>query len=119
MTIMYGITNCDSVKKARKFFLDRHTDYQFIDLRKDEFAPEVIAQAAQYIGWEKLLNKRSTTWKQLDSSIKENVDSNNVLDLLLAYPTLIKRPLVQWEDAFTVGFNAEIFDNKIRGTVNE
>ncbi|MDC9728433.1 MAG: ArsC family reductase [Methyloprofundus sp.] len=107
MITVYGIKNCDSVKKARKWLTENNLDYQFHDFRSDGINEELIQSFIAYDGWEKLLNKRSTSWKQLDAADKENITEEKVIVLFLATPTLIKRPVLVAEKHFFIGFNAE------------
>lgn len=107
MITLYGIKNCDSVKKARKWLMENNCDYQFHDFRSDGITEELVQSFIAVNGWEKLLNKRSTSWKQLDAADKENITEEKVISLFLATPTLIKRPVLVAENHFFVGFNLE------------
>jgi len=109
MTILYGIKNCDSVKKARKWLSENGVDYQFHDFRSDGITEELVQSFISQGSWEILLNKRSTSWKQLDAADKENITEEKVIALMLATPTLIKRPVLVAEDHFFVGFNPETY----------
>lgn len=112
MITLYGITNCDTVKKARTWLEDHHINYRFHDFRKESPGrPQLKALIAE-LGWETLVNKRSTTWKNLDESTRQllnAVDESNegfVVDLILDQPTLIKRPLLDTGKQRIVGFTA-------------
>jgi len=109
MIILYGIKNCDSVKKARKWLSENGVDYQFHDFRSDGITEELVQSFISQGSWEILLNKRSTSWKQLDAADKENITEEKVIALMLATPTLIKRPVLVAEDHFFVGFNPETY----------
>lgn len=106
MITLYGIKNCDSVKKARKWLLENNLDYQFHDFRSDGISEDLIKSFIAFEGWEKLLNKRSTSWKQLETEDKENITEEKVIALMLATPTLIKRPVLVAENHFFIGFNS-------------
>lgn len=104
---IFGIHNCDTVKKAKKFFDSSDISYTYHDFRKDGFPTEVVADALRQLGAETLVNKRSTTWKSLSDEQKENV-LHAPLEQLSEHVTLIKRPLIKSDDnVFSVGFKAQ------------
>ncbi len=105
MTTVYGIKNCDTVKKALKWLDKNNIAYQFHDLRQDGITKADLQQWSQAVDWEVLLNKRSTTWRQLPDKDKSDVDANKAISLMLANPTLIKRPVIISDKATLVGFN--------------
>lgn len=111
MIILYGIKNCDSVKKARKWLADNNLDYQFHDFRADGITAELVQSFIAQSSWEALLNKRSISWKQLNTADKENITEEKVIALFLATPTLIKRPVLVAEYHFFIGFNPESYQN--------
>jgi arsenate reductase len=107
MIILYGIKNCDSVKKARKWLTENNCEYQFHDFRTDGLTAELVQRFIAQSSGELLLNKRSTSWKQLDAVDKENITEDKVISLFLATPTLIKRPVLATDSHFFIGFNLE------------
>lgn len=106
MTTLYGIKNCDTIKKARKWLTDNGIEYQFHDLRGDGIDQASIENWIQQAGWETVLNRRGTTWRKLDSSIQESTDQDNVSALLVEYPAMIKRPVLDLDGTITIGFKA-------------
>ena len=110
MITVYGIKNCDSVKKARKWLQTHSLDYQFIDLRKDGIDTDTLALWIKQVGWEVILNKRGTTWRNLDTEQQQSVNQTNIVDLLQANPTLIKRPVLDVDGIISVGFTSESYD---------
>ena len=110
MITVYGIKNCDSVKKARKWLLAHSLDYQFIDLREDGIDSNTLALWIKQVGWEVILNKRGTTWRNLGTEQQQSVNQTNVVDLLQANPTLIKRPVLDVDGIISVGFTSESYD---------
>ena len=102
--ILFGIKNCDTVKKARRWLADNNLEFQFHDFRQDGLDRETIEQWLQSVDWEILLNKRGTTWRKLDDPRKEQLDHTVAVDLMLENPTLIKRPVLVTEQACMVGF---------------
>lgn len=110
--IVYGIKNCDTVKKARQWLASQAIDYQFHDFRQDGLDRQTIENWLQSVDWTVLLNKRGTTWRKLDDPRKDYVDANTAVDLMLEYPTLIKRPVVTDNSGCMVGFNEQEYQNR-------
>lgn len=106
---LFGIKNCDTVRKARRWLDEQDITYQFHDLRADGLNDATIQRWLQSISWEQLLNKRGTTWRQLDDPRKENLDKGTAVALMLAHPTLIKRPVIEDKSGVSTGFNEADF----------
>ena len=104
MVKLYGIKNCDTVRKARKWLEAEDISYRFHDFRADGLTKNVLSEWIKSEGWEVLLNKRGTTWRQLPNKMKEGVDENRAIDLMLDNPTLIKRPVLVRDKQTHVGF---------------
>lgn len=104
---LYGIKNCDTVKKARKWLDQHQVNYVFVDHRADGLNPDSLHHWLDTLGWEQLVNKRSTTYRALSESEKANLGPNTAYALLEANPTLIKRPLLDNQGQLSVGFKAE------------
>ncbi len=102
--ILYGIKNCDTVRKARRWCEANDVAVEFHDFRADGLDEATINNWLAFLSWEVLLNKRSTTWKQLDDSRKEQLDQANAIALMLENPTLIKRPVLSDNTLCMVGF---------------
>ena len=105
---LYGIPNCDTVKKARSWLVEQGVDYAFHDFKKQGVPPERLDHWMAAAGWEKLLNRKGTTWRQLDAATQARVtDAKSARALMLEQPSVIKRPVVEWDDGrITVGFDA-------------
>ena len=110
---VYGIKNCDTVKKALVYLNDCDIDYQFIDFRQNPISRQVLKQMVESVGWELLINKRSTTYRSLSEEEKSHIN----YDLVLSLPTLIKRPVVIQGDNIMVGFNEQQYDKLIDGAI--
>ena len=110
---VYGIKNCDTVKKAIVYLNHRDVNYQFIDFRKNPISRQVLKQMVESVGWELLINKRSTTYRSLSEEEKSNIN----YDLVLKLPTLIKRPVLVQGENIMVGFSekqyAKLIDRAI------
>lgn len=106
---LYGIRNCDTVKKATKWLESNGIDFEFMDLKKIELSPVEINRWLELHGLDKVINKRSTTWKALDSDAKEALSIDNAAALIKANPTLIKRPLIDQGKSIHTGFKEAEF----------
>jgi arsenate reductase len=109
MVTIYGIKNCDSVKKARIWLEQHRIAYTFHDFRGDGLAESTLRQWASRIGWEQLLNRRSKSWKELSEGERLSIDEGSAIRLMLDNPTLIKRPVVSYGKQIQVGFSDEEF----------
>lgn len=101
---LYGIRNCDTVKKARKWLEANNIDYRFHDFREDGLEQAAVASWLAELGWENLVNKRSTSWKALSEQERLAMDDASALTAILAQPTLIKRPLMDTGHERFTGF---------------
>ncbi|MET4027555.1 arsenate reductase [Marinobacter sp. MBR-99] len=104
---LYGIKNCDTVKKARKWLDDNGIAHEFHDFKKDGLTSEKLSQWEKAIGWESLLNKRGTTWRKLPDEVRDNISAQSAHQLMLENTSIIKRPVVERADQVSVGFNAD------------
>ena len=105
MTIhLYGIPNCDTVKKARRWLDAQGIGYDFHDYKKEGADAGKLAAWSDAVGWEVLLNKRGTTFRKLPDSDKSDIDRDKAIALMLQHPSLIKRPVVDHEGGILVGF---------------
>lgn len=105
---IYGINNCDTVKKARAWLQERKADASFHDFKKSGVPADRLDAWTDAVGWERLLNRHGTTWRKLDLPLREAVvDAASAKRLMLDQTSVIKRPVVEWPDgAITVGFDA-------------
>ncbi|WKJ91189.1 ArsC family reductase [Methylomonas montana] len=107
MIVVYGIKNCDSVKKARAWLDARQIAYRFHDYRIDGLDAALLQGFIDTLGVEAVLNQRSTSWRQLDDAQKSDLTPDKALQLMLAVPTLIKRPILEKGQQLIVGFNPD------------
>ena len=103
--VIYGIRNCDTIKKSLKWLDEQAIDYQFHDYRKDGLPAELLQEFVAQLGWEALLNKRGTTYRTLSEASKQDLDEPSALRLMLEQPALIKRPLLRVNDTYLLGFD--------------
>ncbi|QDE31039.1 MULTISPECIES: ArsC family reductase [Shewanella] len=101
---LYGIKNCDTVRKARKWLEAEKINYTFHDFREDGLSETTVAQWANVVGWETLFNKRSTSFRNLTDAEKTDITQDKAIALMVQYPTLIKRPVLVNNDKILVGF---------------
>ena len=104
---LYGIPNCDTVKKARTWLAEHRIDAQFHDFKKQGVPPEAMARWITQVGWEPLLNRRGMMWRKLDDKTKANIDHNSARTIMLETPSIIKRPVLDHAGELTLGFTEE------------
>lgn len=107
MTILYGIKNCDTIKKARAWLSENNVEYSFHDYRQDGLELKWLEQAERALGWELMLNKRGTTFRQLSEDKKQQLDKASALALMQEAPAMIKRPILFHQEQFHLGFKAQ------------
>lgn len=110
MTVtIYGIKTCDTVRKARTWLEGRGVAHRFVDYRAEKLDAGDLARWEKAVGWEKLLNKASTTFKDLPDYDKQGIDRTKAVALMQEHPTLIKRPVLDVDGTITVGFKPDIY----------
>lgn len=108
-TIIYGIANCDTVRKARKWLKENGVDYRFHDLREDGLPAGALAKWQKAVGWEVLLNRRGTSWRKLSPGEREGVNQERAMKLMTDQPLLIKRPVLVHGKVIQVGLDAAAY----------
>jgi arsenate reductase len=111
---IYGIKNCDTMKKARTW-LDKHgVDYSFHDYKTAGIDKDRLARWSTAVGWETLLNRAGTTFRKLPDAEKENLTEKKAITLMLAQPSMIKRPVLETGGKLLVGFKPDIYEAAIK-----
>jgi arsenate reductase len=110
MITLYGIKNCDTVKKARAWLDPRGIGYAFHDYKSVGVDPDQLAAWAKELGWERLLNRAGTTFRKLPDADKEGLDESKALRLMREQPSMIKRPLVDKDGELILGFKADQYE---------
>ena len=105
--------NCDSVRKARKWLENAELTYQFHDFRKDGLERKTLQRWVKAIGWEALLNRRGTSWRQLPEADRADLTEARAIDLMLENPTLIKRPVIEQGKNILVGVDLERYEAEL------
>ena len=108
MTTLYGISNCDTCRKAKKWFNENRITFDFFDFRKNELAQAKSERWIDRIGLDKLINRRCTTWRNLSDELRDQIYGPENVDVLNQFPTLMKRPIIEIDDHFLVGFDASV-----------
>lgn len=104
---VYGLKNCDTCRKARKWLDAEGVAHQFHDVRADGLTVEDLTNWVQALGWESLLNRRGTTWRGLPDTVKADVDEAKAVALMQEHPALIKRPVFDLGGSYILGFAAK------------
>jgi arsenate reductase (glutaredoxin) len=112
---VFGIPNCATVKKARNWLAEQGADYVFHDFKKLGVPADLLPAWIEALGWEKLLNRKGNTWRKLDAASQAGaIDAASASALMLAQPSVIKRPVVQWRDgSVTVGFEPQAWKARL------
>ena len=113
MITLYGIPNCDTMKKARKWLDEHGIEYHFHNYKKDGVPEKKLRQWVKQLGWETLLNRRGTTWRKLDESVKNSIDKSSAVQIMLDNPSIIKRPVLEKGDTLLVGFKEDEYSEHL------
>ena len=108
--ILYGIKNCDTVKKARRWLEAQQIEYSFHDFRVDGLTKELLKDFLKHIDWETLLNKRGTTWRKLPENQKQGISKQKAIILMHENPSLIKRPVLDHKGVYLIGFSENKYE---------
>ena len=111
---LYGIPNCDTVKKARAWLTEHGVAHAFHDFKKQGVTPKQLSAWCAAVGWEVLLNRRGTTWRRLDAALQASVsDAASAVRLMQEQPSVIKRPVTDWGDALTINFDSQDWSKRL------
>lgn len=114
MIHIYGIKNCGTIKKTLDWFEQANVDYTFHDYKKEPATEEKIKDWQEKADWQILINKRGTTWRKLSEETKENTtDAAAARKIMLDNNSIIKRPVIEWDNEIMVGFDPTILDQKL------
>jgi len=105
--VLYGIANCDTVRRARRELTAAGLEHRFHDFRKDGLDETLLDRWLGSVGWEALLNRRGTTWRKLPPKTRDGIDATRARSLMLEQPTLIRRPVIERAGEILVGWDAD------------
>ena len=111
MITLYGIPNCDTVRKARKWLTEKNIEYRFHNFKKEGLERQILEQWVGALGWEVLLNKRGMTWRKLAEEVKADIDPHKAIQIMLDNTSIIKRPVLDKNKALYVGFKEELYQS--------
>jgi arsenate reductase len=115
MTItIYGIRNCDTMKKARKWLDEHDLEYEFHDYKAAGIERARLERWSREVGWEKLLNRAGTTFRKLPQDDRQHLDERRAIALLHTHPSMIKRPVLEYEGGLLVGFKPDAYEQALR-----
>jgi len=110
LVTLYGMANCDTVKKTRRWLRANNIDYRFHDYQKHGLDPRQLENWLEQLGdWKKLLNRRSLTWRELSEAERADLDNAKAISLMLQHPALIKRPVLETDSNLLVGFEEKAY----------
>ena len=109
---IYGIKNCDTMKKARAWLDSHRVGYRFHDYKAEGISKEKLKRWCDELGWETLLNRAGTTFRKLDDADKEDLNERKAIALMLAQPSIVKRPVLETGAKLLVGFKPEIYEKE-------
>ena len=108
---IYGIANCDTIKKTKQWLTEREITFEFHDYRKQGLNPSLLRDWVHDLGWDLMINKRGTTWRQLSELVKTNIDKESAIQIMLDNPAIIKRPLLVKGRERHLGFSEANYNN--------
>ncbi|WP_320818943.1 ArsC family reductase [Thalassolituus sp.] len=114
MITLYGIKNCDTMKKARTWLDDAGVAYEFHDYKKDGLPAVLLDAWLASPGWDALINRRGTTWRKLPDDVKEAIDETSARAIMLENPSIIKRPLLDTGSTRHLGFKADEYKHLLQ-----
>ena len=109
MLTVYGIKSCDTCRRAKTFLHDRNIEFRFHDLREEGLDIEMLERWSARIGWERLLNRKSLTWRKIPDADRSDMTKDRAFALMLDQPTLVKRPVLEHPAFLAVGFSEQRF----------
>lgn len=114
MTItLYGISNCDTMKKARRWLDEQGLEYRFHDYRKEGVPEERLQHWISTLGWETVINRRGTTWRKLPEEVRDDMDAVQAVSVAQQNPSIIKRPILETERILLAGFKAHEWQQEL------
>ena len=107
---IYGIKNCDTMKKARQWLADHSIEANFHDYKASGIDRDHLQRWCDDAGWETVLNRAGTTFRKLDDADKQDLDTDKAITLMLAQPSIIKRPVLEADSRIIIGFKPDLYE---------
>ena len=107
---LYGISSCDTIRKAKAWLENRHIEFEFHDYRKQGLDRQQLQSMVSALGWETMLNRRGTTWRNLTDTVKDQIDHDSAIRVMLDNPAIIKRPILATDNQLHVGFSTRQYE---------
>lgn len=114
MTTVYGIKNCDTMKKALRWLDEAGVEYRFHDYKKEGVPADQLDHWLETLGWEQVINRRGTTWRKLDESVRDSMDNQSARAVILDNPSIVKRPLLDTGSELVLGFKADDYTTRFK-----
>ena len=108
--VLYGIANCDTIKKAKSWLQARDIEFDFHDYRKQGLEVDLLRHLVDGLGWESMLNRRGTTWRSLPETTRDNIDEAGAIEAMHQFPALIKRPILAKNGSLFLGFSTQQYE---------
>jgi len=109
MVTLYGIRGCDTCWRAKCWLEKRNIEFRFVDIRREALDASQIEHWQSQVGWQPLINKKSITWRKIPEFDRSNLQAENARDMILAYPTVMKRPVLDLGDKSILGFDEQVY----------
>ena len=109
MTIMYGIPNCDAIKKARLWMQQHNQSFEFHNFKKDGISEEKLQSWLTQQPWQDLINRKGTSWRKLDQATRDNMNEQQAIHTMLENPSIIKRPVLETAGKVYLGFSEQVY----------
>jgi len=111
MTTLYGIRNCDTIRKARRWLDENNIDYRFHDVRTDGITRKALQDWMKTLDWEALLNRRGTSWRKLPETVRNSINKASAIKVMLENPAIIKRPVLARGNRLYLGFSTDSYQS--------
>lgn len=113
--ILYGIPNCDTTRKAIQWLQKNKFDFYFHDYKKEGISKKKLQEWGSKLGWETILNKRSTTWRELPVQEQKKItNQQEAINVMMAHNSVIKRPVIEYKGNLLIGFNEEAYKTQLK-----
>lgn len=114
MVRIFGIRSCDTCRRATKWLEQHGVQHEYLDIRGDGLTDDVVRRWQARVDWEEMINKRSITWRKIPAVDREDLDADSARHLILAYPTVLRRPVLELPDRLLLGFDEAVYEEAIR-----